>query len=32
MILGFPFYAITHFFLKNKLKEDLDSSIIENVK
>ena len=32
MILGFPFYAVAHFFLKNKLKEDLDSSIIENVK
>ncbi len=32
MVLGFPFYAVAHFFLKNKIKEDLDASILENVK
>ncbi|MCB0444947.1 MAG: LptF/LptG family permease, partial [Gelidibacter sp.] len=32
MLLGLPFYAISHFLLKNKIKEDLDKSCIENVK
>lgn len=32
MLIGLPFYAITHFLLKNKIKEDLDKSCLENVK
>lgn len=32
MILGLPFYGISHFLLKNKIKEDLDKSCILNVK
>ncbi|RKE94895.1 LptF/LptG family permease [Ichthyenterobacterium magnum] len=30
--LGFPFYAISHFFIKNKIKEDLALSCAENIK
>lgn len=32
MVIGFPFYGIAHFFIKNKLKEDLSLSCSENVK
>ncbi|WP_455169427.1 LptF/LptG family permease [Aegicerativicinus sediminis] len=32
MILGFPFYMVSHFFLKNKIREDLGSAVIENIK
>lgn len=32
MLIGFPFYGISHFLLKNKIKEDLDKSCILNVK
>ncbi|WP_084647701.1 LptF/LptG family permease [Gelidibacter mesophilus] len=32
MILAFPFYGVSHFLLKNKIKEDLDKSCILNVK
>lgn len=32
MVLGFPFYGIAHFFIKNKLKEDLSISCSENIK
>ena len=32
MAICFPFYAIAHFFIKNKLREDLNISCIENIK
>lgn len=32
MLLALPFYGISHFLLKNKIKEDLDKSCILNVK
>ncbi len=32
MLIGLPFYGISHFLLKNKIKEDLDKSCILNVK
>ncbi|TVZ59982.1 lipopolysaccharide export system permease protein [Flavobacteriaceae bacterium MAR_2010_105] len=32
MAFGFPFYMIAHFFIKNKLKEDLVISCSENIK
>lgn len=32
MAISFPFYAIAHFFIKNKLREDLNISCIENIK
>jgi len=32
MILGFPFYGVTHFFLRNKIREDLNQGAIENIK
>ena len=32
MLVGLPFYGISHFLLKNKVKEDLDKSSILNVK
>ncbi|MFC4721631.1 LptF/LptG family permease [Geojedonia litorea] len=32
MAFGFPFYMLAHFFIKNKLKEDLSRSCSENIK
>jgi len=32
MAVSFPFYGIAHFFIKNKLKEDLNISCSENIK
>ena len=32
MLVGLPFYGVSHFLLKNKIKEDLDKSCILNVK
>ncbi|HUH27146.1 LptF/LptG family permease [Gelidibacter sp.] len=32
MLIAFPFYGVSHFLLKNKIKEDLDKSCILNVK
>jgi len=32
MLMGLPFYGVSHFLLKNKIKEDLDRSAIQNVK
>ena len=32
MLIGLPFYGVSHFLLKNKIKEDLDKSCILNVK
>ncbi|MEO8774654.1 MAG: LptF/LptG family permease [Gelidibacter sp.] len=32
MLAGLPFYGVSHFLLKNKIKEDLDKSCILNVK
>ena len=32
MLLGLPFYGVSHFLLKNKIREDLDKSCILNVK
>ncbi|TDU40402.1 lipopolysaccharide export system permease protein [Gelidibacter sediminis] len=32
MLIGLPFYGVSHFLLKNKIKEDLDRSAILNVK
>ncbi len=32
MAIGFPFYGIAHFFIKNKLSEDLSISCTENIK
>ena len=31
MLLGFPFYMITHFLLRNKIREDLNQSAIEHI-
>ncbi|MEZ4803528.1 MAG: LptF/LptG family permease [Gelidibacter sp.] len=31
MFLGFPFYGISHFLLRNKIREDLNQSAIENI-
>lgn len=32
MLIGFPFYGVSHFLLKNRIKEDLDRSCLKNVK
>lgn len=32
MILGLPFYGVSHFLLRNKIREDLYQSSIENIK
>jgi lipopolysaccharide export system permease protein len=32
MAISFPFYGLAHFFIKNKLKEDINLSCIENIK
>ncbi len=32
MVISFPFYGLAHFFIKNKLKEDLNISCSENIK
>ncbi|MBA6151466.1 LptF/LptG family permease [Gelidibacter maritimus] len=32
MLFAFPFYGVSHFLLKNKIKEDLDKSCLLNVK
>jgi lipopolysaccharide export system permease protein len=32
MAISFPFYGLAHFFIKNKLKEDLNISCSENIK
>ena len=32
MLLALPFYGVSHFLVKNKIKEDLDKSCILNVK
>ncbi len=32
MLIGFPFYGVSHYLLKNKIKEDLDRSCILNIK
>lgn len=32
MLIGLPFYGVSHFLLKNKIKEDLDRSAILNIK
>lgn len=32
MAISFPFYGLSHFFIKNKLKEDLNLSCTENIK
>lgn len=32
MLIAFPFYGVSHFLLKNKIKEDLDKSCLLNVK
>lgn len=31
MLIGFPFYMISHFLLRNKIREDLNQSAIENI-
>ena len=31
MLFGFPFYGIAHFLFRNKIKEDLNLSSIENI-
>lgn len=31
MIIGLPFYGVSHFLLRNKIKEDLNQSAIENI-
>jgi len=31
MLFGFPFYMISHFFLRNKIREDLNQSALENI-
>lgn len=31
MLLGFPFYMISHFLVKNKIREDLNQSAIETI-
>lgn len=32
MLLGLPFYGISHFLLRNKIREDLNQGAIENIK
>jgi hypothetical protein len=32
MAISLPFYGLAHFFIKNKLKEDLNISCSENIK
>ena len=32
MIIGLPFYGVAHFLLKNKIREDLNQSSIDNLK
>lgn len=32
LIIGFPLYFVTHFLLRNKIREDLDVCCLENVK
>ena len=32
MLFAFPFYGVSHFLLKNKIREDLDKSCLLNVK
>ena len=32
MLIGLPFYGVSHYLLKNKIKEDLDKSCILSVK
>ncbi len=32
MLLGLPFYGVSHFLLKNKINEDLNSSAIDSLK
>lgn len=31
MLIGFPFYGVSHFLLRNKIKEDLNQSAIGNI-
>ncbi len=31
MAFGFPFYGISHFFLRNKIKEDLNQNAVKNI-
>ncbi|MEO6348309.1 MAG: LptF/LptG family permease [Aquaticitalea sp.] len=31
MIIGLPFYGVSHFLLRNKIREDLNQSAIENI-
>lgn len=31
MFIGLPFYGVSHFLLRNKIKEDLNQSAIENI-
>ena len=32
LIIGFPLYFVTHYLLRNKIREDLDICCLENVK
>ncbi|OUR90875.1 permease [Flavobacteriales bacterium 34_180_T64] len=32
LLIGIPFYAVTYFLIKNKIKEELGKSAIENIK
>lgn len=32
MLLGFPFYGVSHFLLRNKIREDLNLGSIDNLK
>ncbi len=32
MVVGLPFYGVSHFLLRNKIREDLNQSAIENTK
>ncbi len=32
MVVGLPFYGVSHFLLRNKIREDLNQSAIENIK
>lgn len=32
MFVGLPFYGVSHFLLRNKIREDLNQSAIENIK
>ncbi len=31
MLIGIPFYGVSHFLLRNKIKEDLNQSVLENI-